>query len=175
MSSIRAGVAALVATSAFVLTAGTANAGVPVGPSHPVACPPGTAGHLRYPGPLACHSAVLDPAGRTVVLRLGRSDASGASAFGMLHALVDQGVEEHVVERVVSSALPMSSSRGRVRYIAEFRRDGHRVMAVWVEVDLTPSKDAPDGEPFGVVTAYCKVPARGHAENRCPEWVNDTL
>jgi hypothetical protein len=62
-----------------------------------------------------------------------------------------------------------------VRYIAEFRHDGFGVMAVWVEVDRSPSKDAPDAQPFGVVTAYCKVPARANVENLCPEWVNDSL
>ena len=93
----------------------------------------------------------------------------------MLHTLFDHNVEDHVVERVVSSAYPLSAPEGRRRYIAEFRRDGYGVMSVWVEVDRTPSKDTPDNEPFGVLTAYCKIPAKAGAENRCPEWVNDTL
>lgn len=113
--------------------------------------------------------------------RPGRADGHassrtiGPAAFGILHALLDHNVQEHVVERVVSSALPISAAHGRVRYIAEFRRDGYGVMAVWVEVDPRPSKDAPDSEPFGVVTAYCKAPARSGAERLCPEWVNETL
>lgn len=93
----------------------------------------------------------------------------------MLHALLDHNVHEHVIERVVSSALPISAPHGRVRYVAEFRHDGYGVMAVWVEVDPRPSKAAPDSMPFGVVTAYCKIPVRAGAERRCPEWVNDTL
>lgn len=48
-------------------------------------------------------------------------------------------------------------------------------VVVWVEVDPRPSKDAPDPQPFGVVTAYCKIPARAAAEDRCPAWVNETL
>lgn len=44
-----------------------------------------------------------------------------------------------------------------------------------VEVDRQPSGRAPDGEPFGVVTAYCKIPANANPENKCPEWVNDSL
>jgi len=42
-------------------------------------------------------------------------------------------------------------------------------------VDLKPSKDAPDVEPFGVVTAYCKIPVEADVENVCPEWVNETV
>lgn len=175
MSVTRKVVAVVLATIGLVALPGSAAADVPVGPAHVVACPPGTDDHYRYSGGLApyrCHSAVVDPTGRTVILRQGRS---GPSAFGMLHALLDHNVEDHVVERVVSSAFPISAPRGRVRYIAEFRHDGFGVMAVWVEVDRSPSKDAPDAQPFGVVTAYCKIPAKADAENRCPDWVNDTL
>jgi hypothetical protein len=84
-------------------------------------------------------------------------------------------VGDHVVERVVSSAFPMSAPRGRVRYTAELRVEGRGVMAVWVEVDPAISNEAPDDEPLGVVTAYCKVPAKANFENKCPEWVNDSL
>ena len=178
MLSSRRLVAAVCSAAALFALPGTAEADVPVGPARLVGCPAGTDDHYRYAGSLLayqCHSAVLDPAGRTVILRLGRSDGSGPSAFGMLHALLDHNVQEHVVERVVSSALPISAPRGRVRYIAEFRRDGYGVMSVWVEVDPRQSKDAPDTEPFGVLTAYCKLPVRAAPENRCPDWVNETL
>lgn len=166
--------------TALVLVAvpSAAQADVPVGPARLVECPRPTDDSDLYRGPLlpyGCHSAVADPVGRTVVLRLGRSDASGPSAFGMLHALLDHNVEDHVIERVVSSALPISGPRGRVRYIAEFRRDGHGVMSVWVDVDPRPSRDAPDPVAFGVLTAYCKLPAKADPENKCPQWVNDTL
>lgn len=162
----------------LVALPGSAGADVPVGPARLVACPPPTDEPYRYSGALAsyrCHSAVVDPRGRTVVLRLGRSDGSGPSAFGMLHALLDHNVQEHVIERVVSSAFPIGTSRGRVRYIAEFRHDGFGVMSVWVEVDPRPSGQAPDSLPFGVLTAYCKLPGKANPENKCPEWVNDTL
>lgn len=116
-----------------------------------------------------------DPLGNVVILRQGRSDASGPSAFGMLHALLDHNVQDHVVERVISSSYPRTTSRGRLRYSAEFRHDGFGVMAVWVDTDPAGSKQAPDAEPFGVVTAYCKIPRQAEAENRCPAWVNETL
>jgi hypothetical protein len=80
-----------------------------------------------------------------------------------------------VVERVVSSAYPLTAPGGRRRYIAQFRDEGFGLMAVWVETDPAVSKGAPDAEPFGVVTAYCKVPAEADPENRCPDWVNATL
>ena len=175
MSSTRKVLAVVLVVFGLLAFPGRAVADVPVGPPRPAACPPGTEDPRTYSGPLVsyrCHSAVVDPTGRTVVLRQGRS---GPSAFGMLHALLDHNVQDHVIERVVSSAFPISAPGGRVRYIAEFRHDGFGVMAVWVEVDRSPSKDAPDAQPFGVVTAYCKVPARANVENLCPEWVNDSL
>ncbi|WP_252437874.1 hypothetical protein [Pseudonocardia humida] len=91
------------------------------------------------------------------MLRQGRT---GTSAFGWLHGWLDDNVDDHVIERVVSSALPLSAPRDRVRYIAELRVRGHGVISVWVEVDKKPSRDAADDEPFGVVTAYCKLPSR---------------
>jgi hypothetical protein len=165
----------IIATLALV--AGAAHADVPVGPANYVPCPGGTGDGSRYLGPQSpfrCHSAVIDPLGNVVILRQGRSDA-GPSAFGWLHALFDHNVGDHVVERVVSSAFPMSAPRGRVRYTAELRVEGRGVMAVWVEVDPANSNEAPDDEPLGVVTAYCKVPAKANFENKCPEWVNDSL
>ena len=165
------------AVAVFGLPA-VAVADVPVGPAQLVACPPGTDDHYAYAGPqqpFRCHSAVRDPLGRVVILRQGRSDASAPSAFGMLHALLDHNVEDHVIERVISSAYPRTTSRGRLRYSAEFRSKGAGVMAVWVDIDPAASKEAPDREPFGVLTAYCKLPSKADAENRCPDWVNATL
>jgi len=89
--------------------------------------------------------------------------------------LQDHNVSDHVVERVVSSAFPLTAPNGRIRFIADFRAHNDQIMSVWVEVDTKLSKDAPDSEPFGVVTAYCKIPANANPENTCPEWVNDTL
>ena len=162
----------------LVAGAGIADADVPVGPAHYVPCPPPTSDAGRYTGaaaPYICHSAVVDPLGNVVVLRRGQSYASTPSGFGMLHALFDHNVEDHVVERVVSSSYPRTGPQGRVRYSAEFRAAKHGVMQVWVDVDPVPSNMAPDSEPFGVLTAYCKLPARAGAENKCPDWVNDTL
>lgn len=48
-------------------------------------------------------------------------------------------------------------------------------MPVWVEADLTTSKESPDTERFGVLTAYCKVPRNANPENKCPDWVNATV
>lgn len=178
MSSIRRTSAALLAGVAVLALPATATADVPVGPPQLVACPRGTDDHYAYDGrlqPYRCHSAVRDPLGNVVILRQGRSDASGPSAFGMLHALLDHNVQDHVVERVISSAYPRTGPRGRLRYSAEFRSAGVGVLAVWVDTDPARSKEAPDAEPFGVVTAYCKIPRRADPENRCPAWVNETL
>ena len=157
---------------------GTAAADTPVGAAHYVPCPGFTGEGYHYQSfdraPYRCHSAVIDPLGNVVILRQGRSDA-GPSAFGWLHTLFDHNVDDHVVERVVSSAFPLRAPRGRFRYIAELRVEGRGVMDVWVEVDRAPSITAPDDEPFGVVTAYCKIPYNADPENKCPEWVNDSL
>lgn len=104
----------------------------------------------------------------------GPSDA-GPSAFGWLHALFDHNVDDHVIERVISSSYPRTAPGSRFRYSAELRVRGYGIMAVWVEISRKPSDDAPDDEPFGVLTAYCKVPAKADPENKCPEWVNDSL
>lgn len=162
----------------LVVTAAPAVADVPVGPANYVPCPGVTGEADRYRGPdrapYRCHSAVVDPLGNVVILRQGRSDV-GPGAFGWLHALFDHNVDDHVVERVVSSAFPLRAPKGRFRYIAELRVSGHGVITVWVEIDRTPSGRAPDQEPFGVVTAYCKIPINAGPENKCPEWVNDSL
>lgn len=117
---------------------------------------------------------MVDPLGNIVILRQGRSDA-GPSALGWLHGLFDHNVDDFVIERIVSNAYPLTAPLGRFRYIAELRADGYGVMDVWVEIDRSPSAGAPDQEPFGVVTAYCKVPANVNPENKCPEWVNGSL
>ena len=70
---------------------------------------------------------------------------AGPSAFGWLHTLLDHNVADHNVERV------------------------------WVEADPSPSGEAPDGERFGVVTAYCKLPYNANPENKCLDWVNESL
>lgn len=162
---------------ASVIGAGVAHADVPVGPARYVRCPGITDTASLYRGAgvaYRCHSAVHDPLDTIVILRQGRSDA-GPPGFGWLHALLDHNVDDHVVERVVSSAYPIRAPGGRFRYIAELRVEGRGVVAVWVEVDRSASKQAPDPEPFGVVTAYCKIPAKADPENRCPQWVNDSL
>jgi hypothetical protein len=175
--SLRRAIAVVTMLWLTVVAAPTASADTPVGPARYVPCPGATGDATRYAGPAApflCHSAVVDPAGNVVILRQGRSDA-GPSAFGMLHALIDHNVSDEVVERVVSSAFPLRAPRQRVRYIAEFRNGTADLMQVWVEADLTPSRDAPDSERFGVVTAYCKLPRSASPENKCPDWVNATI
>jgi hypothetical protein len=44
-----------------------------------------------------------------------------------------------------------------------------------IEVDRSGSREAPDTERFGVVTAYCRISRNANSENKCPEWVNDSL
>jgi hypothetical protein len=46
----------------------------------------------------------VDPVGNTIILRQG-GFAGTKSAFGFLHALLDHNVDDHVIERVVSSTL----------------------------------------------------------------------
>lgn len=169
---------AMSALMAATLTEGTAHADVPVGPARLVPCPADTGKSANYPGakaPYVCHSAVQDPLGNIVILRQGRSNGSGPGAFGWLHALQDHNVEDHTIEKVVSSATGISAPNRRKRYIAEFRSNNHPVMSVWVEVDPSPSNSAPDSEGFGVVTAYCKIPSRADPERLCPDWVNETI
>jgi hypothetical protein len=172
---------ALVVLSAVLIvlaSSATAHADVPVGPARYVPCPPPTGEATQYQGvnePYRCHSAVVDPLGNVVILRQGRSNATGSSAFGWLHALQDHNVDDEAIERVVSSANPLSAPKRRQRYIAEFRVEGHGVMSVWVEVDRAPSSQAPDSQPFGVLTAYCKIPSKADPESKCPEWVNDSI
>jgi len=170
--------AGLVAVFVVLTAPGAAHADVPVGPARYVPCPSPTGEPSRYQGvnePYRCHSAVVDPVGNVVVVRQGRSYASGPSAFGWLHALQDHNVSDEVIERVVSSAYPITAPHRRQRYIAEFRVEGRGVMSVWVEVDPALSNQAPDSQPFGVVTAYCKIPAKANPENRCPQWVNESI
>lgn len=176
--SRRRSLAVLTAVLVLVTVPAVAFADVPVGPARYVSCPGATDDPARYRGvnePFRCHSAVVDPLGNVVILRQGRSDASGPSAFGWLHTLQDHNVSDDAVERVVSSAYPISAPERKQRYIAEFRVEGHGVMSVWVEVDRSASNQAPDSEPFGVVTAYCKIPANAEPENKCPQWVNDSI
>jgi hypothetical protein len=173
----RIGRVACLVLATFVLVAGTAHADVPVGEAHYVPCPGVTGNAQRYLGqsaPYRCHSAVVDPIGDVVVLRQGGFTGT-SSAFGYLHALLDHNVDDHVIERVISSAYPLTAPQNRIRYIAELRVEGHGVMSVWVEVDRKRSNRAPDPEPHGVVTAYCKLPANADPENKCPDWVNDSL
>lgn len=177
MSQTRLSLGLLAALLVAAMVPGSASADVPVGPARYVPCPAPTDEPARYQGanePYRCHSAVVDPVGNVVILRQGRSDA-GPSAFGWLHALQDHNVSDEAIERVVSSAYPISAPRRRERYIAEFRVKGHGVMSVWVEVDRSPSNQAPDSQPFGVVTAYCKIPAKADPENKCPQWVNESI
>jgi hypothetical protein len=152
-------------------------ADVPVGPARYVPCPGRTGDARSYRGPTApyrCHSAVRDPLGNVIILRQGRS-AARPGAFGWLHATIDHNVDDHVIERITSSSYPRTAPRGRVRYSAELRVSRNSVMTVYIEVDPTPSNEAPDDERFGVVTAYCKLPRNADAENKCPYWVNDSL
>lgn len=167
----------LAIVAAMVLCIGTAWADVPIGPAKRVPCPGITGNGARYSGPAAafqCHSAVVDPVGNIVVLRQGRSNAV-ESAFGWLHAWLDHNVDDHVIERVVSTSYPRSAPRGRVRYSAELRVERRGIIAVWVEVDRSPSSQSPDAEPFGVLTAYCKIPVKADPESKCPDWVNASL
>lgn len=173
----RIGRVACLVLATLLLAAGTGHADVPVGDAHYVPCPGMTGNAQRYlgrPAPYRCHSAVVDPIGNVVVLRQG-GFVGTSSAFGYLHALLDHNVEDHVIERVVSSAYPLTAPTGRVRYIAELRVEGHGVMSVCVEVDRKRTNLAPDPEPHGVVTAYCKLPANANPEDKCPDWVNDSL
>jgi hypothetical protein len=175
---IRMLLAGLVAVLVVLTAPGAAHADVPVGPARYVPCPSPTGELSRYQGvneSYRCHSAVIDPVGNVVILRQGRSYASGSSAFGWLHALQDHNVSDEVIERVVSSAYSIRGPQQRRRYIAEFRVEGRGLMSVWVEVDRAPSNQAPDSQPFGVLTAYCKIPSEADLENKCPEWVNESI
>lgn len=166
--------AALAASS----TVTTAQADTPLGPADYVPCPGITGDGSKYQGaaaPYRCHSAVVDPLGNVVILRQGRSDGSGASGFGWLHVQQDHNLDDTAIERVVSTAYPLTAPHGRKRYIADYRVADNDMISIWIETDPDESKDAPDDEPFGVVTGYCKYPANGNPEKLCPNWVDESM
>lgn len=49
---------------------------------------------------------------------------------------------------------------------------GTGVVDVWVVVDRAPSAAAPDAEPFGLVTAFCRHAGHPGDVHRCPDWLN---
>lgn len=153
-----------------LLAAPTAHADTPLGPARHVPCPIPTDDPARYEGghaPFRCRTAVTDPNGLVVILREGRSADAGPGPFGVRHAVVDRGVPEDLIARVVSSVVPANGQQRRLHYIAE-----QGEVAVWVVVDRAPSRQAPDTRPFGVITAFCRSSATGEPQ-RCPERVNE--
>jgi hypothetical protein len=173
--------AVMALATSFSLAATMAHADTPLGPANHVSCPGTTGDFSKYRGalmPYRCHSAVIDPLGRTVILRQGQSGPEGSGGFGWLHAQQDHNLDYEAIERVISSSNPLEVGRGdkrRSRYIADYRVAGNDMISIWVIVDRKPSNAAPDGEPLGVVTAFCKYPAKGDPENRCPDWVDETM
>jgi hypothetical protein len=156
---------------AVAMTPAVAGAAMPGGARY-VPCPVPTDDPARYAGPNAafrCHFAMADPNGLVVILREGRAIAAGAGPFGRQHALVDRGVSEEVIARVVSNAVPIAGERRRLHYIEDVRHD-RGTAEIWVVVDRAPSRQAPDTRPFGVITAFCRA-AGGGDPAKCPSWV----
>lgn len=177
MPSIRTAAVLIGTALALVAMPGAGGAEPPAHPPRSVPCPVPTDDPARYPGasaPYRCHSAVVDPVGRIVILREGRTRSTGANAFGRRHVELDRGVTAVVIERVVSSALPVDTVGRRQRYSADVSGPGGAVVSVQVEVDRARSHQAPDTRPFGVITAYCVRPT-GTGPERCPSWVDAAL
>jgi hypothetical protein len=113
----------------------------------------------RYAGPNApfrCHSAIADPNGLVVILREDRAASAGPGPFGRQHAAVDRGVDEEVIARVVSNVVPAVGEQRTLHYVEEVREG-----EVVVVVDRAPSRQAPDTQPFGVITAFCRAVGGG--------------
>ena len=141
-----------------------ANAETPLGPAKYVPCPIPTDDPTLYGRDdvaFRCRTAVTDPDGLVVILREGSATA-GKSSFGVLHAVIDRGVGEDLIARVVSSVRPVPGPQRRLHYIAELGK-----LSVWVVVDRGPSKQAPDTRPLGLITAFCRPEVE---PPRCPDW-----
>jgi hypothetical protein len=147
-----------------------AGATVPDRVARYVPCPVPTDDPARYVGPHApfrCHFAVADPNGLVVIVREGRAAASGPGPFGRQHAVIDRGVSDEVIARVVSTVQPSEGEQRRLHYVEE----GGAAVEIWVVVDRAPSRQAPDTRPFGVITAFCRDVGGGEPA-RCPSWVS---
>jgi hypothetical protein len=153
------------------MTPAIAGATVPDRVARNVPCPAPTDDPARYVGPHApfrCHFAVADPNGLVVIVREGRAAAAGPGPFGRQHAVIDRGVSDEVIARVVSNVQPTEGGQRRLHYVEEVRL-GEAAVEIWVVVDRAPSKQAPDTRPFGVITAFCREVGGGEPE-RCPSW-----
>jgi hypothetical protein len=151
----------------------TPAAAVPGGGARYVPCPVPTDDPARYAelnAPFRCHSAIADPNGLVVILREGRDASAGPSPFGRRHAVIDRGVGDKVIARVVSNVVPIVGEQRRLHYVEDVRL-GEETAEIWVVVDRAPSRQAPDTRPFGVITAFCRGDGGGEP-TRCPSWVS---
>jgi hypothetical protein len=107
--------------------------------------------------------------GHPVGLRSGRSGPDN-SAFGLLHAQLDHNVHEHTIAEVIANnAAGIFQAGTRYLYGLRYELADKQLIAVEVIEERGPSESAPDKDPLGVVTAYCKdLP-------RCPDGVDQSL
>ncbi|MCM3882834.1 hypothetical protein [Frankia sp. R82] len=124
--------------------------------------------------PWSCMTIQKDNGGRghSVWVRQGRA---GSSGFGYLHAYVDHNLDLGAIEAtVLNSSHGIRQPNGRYLYGEQFRARGRPVEYVEVYEERGPGSGSPDRNEMGVVTAYCRNSSYV-TENRCPDWVNDTL
>jgi len=142
-------------------------------PGASVDCPGITGDPSRHTGAAAayrCARAVTDLYGNVVILRVGRG---GPGGFGLREAWEDHHLGASVVERVVRTVHPRSAPGTQVRHVTQLREQGGAgVVDVEVLLERAASPDAPDREPFGLVTAFCRNAGFPGDVVSCPSWLD---
>ncbi|MGI5127080.1 hypothetical protein ACQEVB_09735 [Pseudonocardia sp. CA-107938] len=106
--------------------------------------------------------------GNPIIVRLGRPGSLGSGAFGLVHFTTDHNLSDDAVATVIANnAAPQRRSfDNRWLYGLTARLGDYSLVTIEVVVDPSPSVD---GQPFGVVTAYCLGPTR------CPDGIDQAM
>ena len=147
---------------------------IPVDPGG--GCPGGT----TYSGahaPWSCMEIAADNAGKghDVWFRVGKASTSTVSGFGYAHFYIDHNLDlDPALVIIYNNAHGIKQTNGRYLYGEAFRSPKGVLQYVEVYEQRTVGTGSPDKHPMGVVTAFCRN-ASYVEENKCPEWVNETL
>jgi hypothetical protein len=136
-------------------------------------CPKGTTYKGKH-APYSCMEIIPDNYGKghSVWVRVGRA---GSGAFGYSHAYIDHNLDLGPIEHVIlSSSHGLKQGNGRYEYGAKFTNGKNTLQWVYIYEQRAEGKGSPDKHPLGMVTAFCKN-ASYKEENKCPDWVNETL
>lgn len=169
--------AALSSVAAVALAAPVADAqsssAHAVRPQTQVPCPAGTTNYTGAAQPYSCIAVFVDQSEHQVGLRSGRS---GASGFGLLHALQDHGIDERTIELIIQDEPAGTLQSGtRFLYGTTFEYDGIQEISVDIIEDRASSTAAPDNDSLGVVTAYCTSGGVHAPEEPCPPDINEQI